>query len=235
MEFKKRSNLPELMDDPQLPESDLHLALKDLGTVNKYLGGNTITIDALKKLIKTHPKKKRWRVVDVGCSDGEVLREIAKAFKNTTGDIEFLGLDINSKSIKRAKEKSKGISNLSFNTQNILEIEESSLNCDVIICTLTMHHFTDDEILVFLEKFKKLAEIGIVVNDLERSKVAYRLFQIFSSIFMKSKVAKYDGKISIARSFKRQDLETYSKQLALTDYSIDWKWAFRYVWVIKNI
>ncbi len=235
MNFKNRSTTPELMDDPSLPEVDLHLALKDLATVNKYLGGNHITITALEDLISAHPEKKKWNVVDVGCGDGEVLRHIAKHFKNSAVDISFYGVDINDKSIDSAREKSKGYDNLSFSRQNILTIDDTTFECDVIICTLTMHHFSDEQLLVFMEKFKKLASIGIIVNDLQRSKIAYRLFQLFSGIFMKSKIAKYDGRVSIARSFRRKELETYSKQLALDNYSIQWKWAFRYLWVIKTI
>ncbi|WP_035336743.1 methyltransferase domain-containing protein [Dokdonia sp. PRO95] len=235
MNFKNRSTTPELMDDPSLPEVDLHLALKDLATVNKYLGGNHITITALEDLISAHPAKKKWNVVDVGCGDGEVLRHIAKHFKNSAVDISFFGVDINDKSIDSAREKSKDFDNLSFSRQNILTIDDTTFECDVIICTLTMHHFSDEQLLVFMEKFKKLASIGIIVNDLQRSKIAYRLFQLFSGIFMKSKIAKYDGRVSIARSFRRKELETYSKQLALDDYSIQWKWAFRYLWVIKTI
>ena len=235
MNFKNRSTTPELMDDPSLPEVDLHLALKDLATVNKYLGGNHITITALEDLISAHPEKKKWNVVDVGCGDGEVLRHIAKHFKNSAVDISFYGVDINDKSIDSAREKSKDFDNLSFSRQNILTIDDTTFECDVIICTLTMHHFSDEQLLVFMEKFKKLASIGIIVNDLQRSKIAYRLFQLFSGIFMKSKIAKYDGRVSIARSFRRKELETYSKQLALDDYSIQWKWAFRYLWVIKTI
>ncbi|WP_405250320.1 methyltransferase domain-containing protein [Dokdonia sp. Asnod3-C12] len=235
MNFKNRSTTPELMDDPSLPEVDLHLALKDLATVNKYLGGNHITITALEDLISAHPEKKKWNVVDVGCGDGEVLRHIAKHFKNSAVDISFYGVDINDKSIDSAREKSKGYDNLTFSRQNILTIDDTTFECDVIICTLTMHHFSDEQLLVFMEKFKKLASIGIIVNDLQRSKIAYRLFQLFSGIFMKSKIAKYDGRVSIARSFRRKELETYSKQLALDNYSIQWKWAFRYLWVIKTI
>ncbi|WP_405224372.1 methyltransferase domain-containing protein [Dokdonia sp. Asnod1-B02] len=235
MNFKNRSTTPELMDDPSLPEVDLHLALKDLATVNKYLGGNHITITALEDLISAHPEKKKWNVLDVGCGDGEVLRHIAKHFKNSAIDISFYGVDINDKSIDSAREKSKDFDNLTFSRQNILTIDETTFECDVIICTLTMHHFSDEQLLVFMEKFKKLASIGIIVNDLQRSKIAYRLFQLFSGIFMKSKIAKYDGRVSIARSFRRKELETYSKQLALDDYSIQWKWAFRYLWVIKTI
>lgn len=235
MNFNTRSTLPELMDDPTLPEADLRLALKDIATVNRFLGGNAITIKALEKMITRHPSKKKWRVVDVGCGDGEVLRQIARYFKDKPYTIDFLGVDINDKSIERARHKSEGIEQLTFSTQNILTINESTFDCDVILCTLTMHHFSDEQLIAFMKKFQELASIGIIVNDLQRSKIAYRLFQLFSGIFMKSKIAKYDGRISIARSFRKEELETYSKQLALRDYSINWKWAFRYVWVIRTI
>lgn len=235
MNFKKRSNLPELMDDPNLPEDQLRLALKDIALVNKYLGGNVITIKALEKLIKLYPDKKEWKIVDVGCSDGEVLRQIAYHFSKKNINIQFLGIDINAKSILRAQKKSKGLENISFQEKDILTLDETTFSCDIILCTLTVHHFTDNEIIKFLSKFKVLAKTAIIVNDLERSKIAYRLYQLFSAVFMKSSVTKYDGKVSIARSFKRKDLESYSKQLALTNYSISWKWAFRYLWIIKTI
>lgn len=235
MNFTRRSTRPELMDDPSLPLDELQLALKDIAVVNRYLGGNIITIRALENMIAAHPEKRHWTVVDVGCGDGEVLRQVARHFKNASHKIEFLGIDINDKSIDSAREKSKGLKNILFSTQNIMTIDASTFDCDVILCTLTMHHFSDEQILLFMSKFQKLAAIGIIVNDLERSKIAYRLFQLFSGIFMKSNVAKHDGRVSIARAFKKGELETYSKQLALSDYSIDWKWAFRYVWVIRTI
>lgn len=235
MNFNKRSTAAELMDDPSLPEADLKLALKDIALVNRFLGGNAITIKALEHMIARSPDKKEWKVVDVGCGDGELLRQITHYFKDKPYTIDFLGVDINIKSINRARQKSVGIKQLAFSTQNILTINESTFDCDVILCTLTMHHFSDEQLIAFMKKFQKLASIGIIVNDLQRSKVAYRLFQLFSGIFMKSKIAKYDGRISIARSFRKEELETYSKQLALRDYSINWKWAFRYVWVIRTI
>ena len=235
MNFNKRSTAPELMDDAELPEAELRLALKDLAVVNKYLGGNQITITALEGMITSQPDKKLWRVMDVGCGDGEVLRQIARHFKNLDYKIDFIGLDINEKSIARARKKSEGISHLTFSTQNILTLDAATAGCDIILCTLTMHHFTDQQICTFIKTFVQLASTGVIINDLQRSKIAYRLFQLFSGIFMKSKIAKYDGKVSIARAFKKEELETYSKQLALDSYSIQWKWAFRYLWVIKTI
>lgn len=235
MDFTVRSTTPELMDNPEVDESELRLALKDIALVNKYLGGNSVTIGAIEKLLRSNPEKSVWSITDFGCGDGEVLRQIATHFKNHPQSIKFIGVDINPKSIERAKLKSSGFTNLTFRTENILDVQEDKNDCDIILCTLTMHHFSDGEILLFLRKFIKLASVAIIINDLHRSKIAYRLFQLFSGIFMKSYIAKYDGRVSIARAFKRENLETYSKKLALVKSTIRWKWAFRYLWVIKTI
>jgi hypothetical protein len=75
---------------------------------------------------------------------------------------------------------------------------------------------------------------GIIVNDLHRSKLAYRLFQMIIFIFKLKKMTAEDGLISILRGFKREDLEKYSRELQLKNYSIKWKWAFRYQWIIEK-
>jgi hypothetical protein len=40
--------------------------------------------------------------------------------------------------------------------------------------------------------------------------------------------------VSILRGFKKKELQAFSKQLNLTKYTIDWKWAFRYQWIIEK-
>ena len=53
---------------------------------------------------------------------------------------------------------------------------------------------------VTINEYVELAKIGIVINDLQRSGLAYYLFKLFSLIFIKTDVAKIDGLISISNS-----------------------------------
>jgi hypothetical protein len=52
---------------------------------------------------------------------------------------------------------------------------------------------------------------------------------------MKSPIARHDGRISIARGFILEELKQFSKHLGFENDTIGWKWAFRYLWVIKKI
>jgi heme/copper-type cytochrome/quinol oxidase subunit 2 len=47
-------------------------------------------------------------------------------------------------------------------------------------------------------------------------------------------MSREDGLVSILRGFKKEELVAFSKQLQLNNFAIQWKWAFRYQWIIKT-
>ncbi len=229
-----RSDEKELMDDPLLEEKALKIALSDISRVNSMLGGNSITINAVHKLLKNSERDKEVVILDLGCGDGEMLRNISDSFRNQNIKIKLIGVDLNEKSLIYAKELSGAYPEITFLHLNLLEIDQEAFSCDVIICTLTLHHLTCEEIKRVIKKSVKLASTGVIINDLQRSKLAYYLFRLFSFFFIKGHVAKNDGLISIKRGFKKQELVRYATTLDLKRYHIDWKWAFRYRWIIET-
>src|SRR5688572_33486771 len=77
--FKKRSEEIELMDDLQLSNDDLRRNLDELETINFWLGGHKVVLQALQKLLPQLRELNRpITVADVGCGGGDMLREIAK-------------------------------------------------------------------------------------------------------------------------------------------------------------
>lgn len=234
-DLKHRCAEDELMDDPSLSEVKLNEALKDISFVNKWLGGNGITVNAVRNIINQYPTKKEWTIADVGCGDGEMLRILSNYFKDSAVTFKFIGIDINEKGLQRARELSTDFKNIRYKNIDILKISEDHVTYDLLISTLTLHHIKEFEILNFLKGMLRRSHYGVIINDLQRSPVAYRLFSIFSRIFIKSPIARNDGLISIASAFKRKDFKRYSQKLGLTTYKITWKWAFRYLWYIQLI
>ncbi|WP_350285763.1 methyltransferase domain-containing protein [uncultured Croceitalea sp.] len=232
MNFTYRSSILELMDDPNLEADKYRQAYLDINRCNKWLGGNKITIKALKILLKSRAQKS-YTILDMGCGDGEMLRQVAQAFKKKPVKLNLIGVDLKDDILDLAREKSVDYPAIQFKNQNILALTETS-GCDVLLCTLTMHHFTDEQIKIFLTKFSKVARIGVVINDLQRSKLAYALFKLFSIFFIRSHTAKYDGLVSITKGFLKNELWAYAKNISTMQHSIQWKWAFRYVWVMQT-
>lgn len=232
-DLKNRSEQPELMDDFKEGLPALRAVYNDINRVNMILGGNSITISAVSKLIISHPKAV-YTIVDMGCGDGAMLRELAQFSRKYAIKMLLIGVDLNADVVKLAREASLAYPEITYIKRDILELDVSELHCDIIINTLAMHHFSDDNIVVFLQKFNQLASIGVVINDLQRSKLAYYLFKLYSIIFIRTETAKVDGLISISKGFLRSDLLKYAKVFPELEHKIKWKWAFRYVWVMNS-
>ena len=231
--MKQRSLLPELMDDPSLDAVALQQALDEVTLVNRILGGNQVTTRGLDYFFKKFPQD-QYVIADMGCGDGATLRTVASYCRKKDISVNLLGYDLNPKSIALAREKSADYPEIQFEVQDILKLDTHSFSCDIILSVLTMHHFTNAEINKFLNQFLQLARLGVVINDLQRNRLAYVLFKAFSRVFMRSYIARYDGLISIKRAFTKKELVTFTKKLPVNRYQLSWCWAFRYLWILEK-
>lgn len=230
----KRTNTTEIMDDFDLQGTELEITLDDLTKINKWLGGNKITLQGVKKLLQKHPASKPITMVDVGCGNGSMLREIANWGRSAGYDLRLTGIDANPHAIEIASRKSEFFPEINYKAINIFSEEFKKGKYDVVLCTLTLHHFKDEEIEEIMTNFYRQAKLGVVINDLHRSREAYFLFRAFCKVFINNKIARDDGLTSILRGFKKKELKRFAAQLPAANQEIKWKWAFRYQWIIQK-
>lgn len=229
-----RTDLEESMDDFSMDNDGLVTALDDIARINQLLGGNSVTLDGVKTLIKDFPKDQLITIIDFGCGGGDMLRMLSKYGAENNLQFKLIGIDANEATIRHAEKCSTEFENISYLAEDIFLYDFSKFSIDIALITLTLHHFKDDGIINIMKVIYNLVKKGIVVNDLQRSKMAYRLFQVIIFIFRLEKMTANDGLISILRGFKRKDLEKFSTQLNFKKVSIQWKWAFRYQWIITK-
>ncbi|MGA9213087.1 class I SAM-dependent methyltransferase [Kaistella sp.] len=230
-----RTDLEESMDDFSMDNEGLITALSDIAKINQLLGGNSITLNGVKNLLKNVPKNTEITIMDFGCGSGDMLRMLSKFGTKNNLKFNLIGIDANEATIRHAEKCSTEFENISYLKEDIFEYDFSKYKIDIALITLTLHHFKDEEILKIMRVIFNLVKKGIVANDLQRSKLAYRLFQMIIFIFRLEKMTANDGLISILRGFKREDLEKFTKDMGFKKYSIKWKWAFRYQWIINKL
>ena len=234
LDTRYRTDLEESMDDFSMDNDGLVTALNDIARINQLLGGNSVTLDGVQHLIKDLPKDQTITIMDFGCGSGDMLRMLSKFGAENNLKFQLIGIDANEATIRHAEKCSTEFENITYLAEDIFLYDFSKYNIDIALITLTLHHFKDDEILKIIRVILNLVKNGIVVNDLQRSKLAYRLFQAIIFIFRLEKMTANDGLISILRGFKKPDLEIFSQQLDFKKYSISWKWAFRWQWIIEK-
>lgn len=228
----KRSTQREILDNFDLRGPELEENFDDLDRVNKMLGGYAITLEGIEKIFNSGCFTQPVSIMDVGCGNGSMLREVAKMGRQKGIKMKLKGVDANENAIEIARKQSKEYPDLYFEVRDVTSPDFREEKVDIVLCTLTLHHFDDNQIEDLMVGFSKMCLMGIVINDLHRSRWAYYLFDAFSRIFVKNEIARKDGLTSVLRSFKKEDLQRYGRNLQVREQLISWKWAFRYQWIL---
>lgn len=218
------------MDDFTLEGVHLRDNLDILATINKWLGGNRISLKGVERLVAEQAMEREIVIVDLGCGNGDMLRRVARLGAKLGYNFKLIGVDANQDTIKYAEELSATYKNITYLQLNIFSEAFQELEYDIALLTLFLHHLDDHELIYHLNWLKKQTKLGIVVNDLHRSKLAYCLFYVVSLVF-NNKIVRNDGLISILRSFKKSELENYAKEIKVKS-EISWCWAFRFQWIM---
>lgn len=223
------------MDDFSLEGEELREALDKIASINQLLGGNKVTLDGVKQLLGAISLNETITIVDIGCGNGDMLRTLAQYAQKSGLVVELIGIDANRFTVNHAQQLSTAYENISFRCEDIFDTSFKEVKADLFLCTLTLHHFKNEGIEYLLPLFYRNSRLGIVINDLQRSGLAYRLFQLLCVVFRLNTMSREDGLISILRGFTKEELILFSNQMNFNKWSIRWRWAFRYQWIISKL
>lgn len=228
MSFFNRSEALEILDVTHPAPADLRMIYEDIAACNRLLGAHTALLREIKSI--KFPNSKDLLIQDIGCGNGELIRYLSTHLKPIYPNAHFLGIDCNPVILEEAQLKSNTFDNISF--INIDVLNENTPKADLILLSLTLHHFSNENLPLLLERLTKNTHAIILISDLERSWLSHFLFAIFAKVFLKHSIAIADGKTSIKRGFKKKELMAFAAQLPQHHHQIRWKWAFRYHWVL---
>ena len=144
-----RSTQEEIMDDFSMEGDLLQRTLDRLGWINRWLGGNQITLKGLNSLLKNIPAEQEVTIVDLGCGNGDMLRVIADVARKKRQKVKLIGIDANKFTINYARQQSVNYPEISYLHDTIPSSVFSELTYDIVLSTLFFHHFTHTE---FAEK-----------------------------------------------------------------------------------
>ena len=232
--YTRRSYQKELLDRDDIPFADIQKNMNELNIVNAYLGGHKITCNGIKKILdkqNTEPADKTWIICEIGCGGGDNLLAINKWCKKNNIKVFFIGIDINPHCIESAR--SIPLDNLELIASDYRNVILNT-KPDIIFSSLFCHHFTDEELESQLQWLKKNSSRGFFINDLHRHPLAYHSIKILTRLFSRSYLVKNDAPVSVLRGFKKSEWISLLKKADISDFNIEWKWAFRWLVVVNS-
>jgi ubiquinone/menaquinone biosynthesis C-methylase UbiE len=231
--LQQRSYEAELIDDFSLSNDALRQNLEELAIINRWLGGNEVTLAGLKKLKHKFPKNEALSIADLGAGGGDMLALMARWCSKQQVDARLVGVDANDFMIKFGQDNTKNYPQISYIHEDIFAESFIKQRFDVVTMTLFCHHFTDEQLIQLFSQLKTQARIGFVINDLHRHWFAYWSIAWLTRFFSKSYLVKNDAKLSVWRGFSRKELEQILQKAGHHHYTIRWRWAFRWEVVVE--
>jgi 2-polyprenyl-3-methyl-5-hydroxy-6-metoxy-1,4-benzoquinol methylase len=224
--FKHRSNKKELLDESEIPKELLYQNLKELETVNKYLGGHNVSINGIKKIVVD--KSKLYNIIDIGCGGGDSLKAIAKWATRNKYKVQLTGIDLKQDCINYAKINCKTYYQINFRCDDFRNAFTKPELINIVHASLFCHHFSETEIIKFIELCSKNEAI-FLINDLERNPFAYYSIKLITKLFSKSPLVKNDAPLSVLRGFKKLEWIALLQQASIKKYIVKNHWAFRHL------
>ncbi|NJN41362.1 MAG: methyltransferase domain-containing protein [Flammeovirgaceae bacterium] len=115
-DLSRRSLQAELMDNLDCEGKVVEQTLYELDVINKWLGGNAVTLNGLKKLLDNSTVP--IQIVDIGCGSGEMLKKINHHYNSRS--IFLTGIDANPNIVALAQRHTGNVSNIQLICENIL-------------------------------------------------------------------------------------------------------------------
>ena len=231
--FKHRSKEVEIMDNLLCKGEVVDQTLRELETINRLLGGNKVTLQGIQQLL-IYQKPTHLSIADLGCGGGDILKLVADWGVSHRIRLALTGIDANPNIVAFAKRNSEGYPTIKYQALNIFSKEFKETQFDMVVATLFTHHFSDDELVALFTLLRKQTKIGIVINDLHRHWLAYYSIKFITALFSKSAMVKFDAPLSVLRGFTRKEIEALLAAAGIDNYTLHWKWAFRWQLVIRT-
>jgi Methylase involved in ubiquinone/menaquinone biosynthesis len=233
MDLSFRSAKKELIDQQDIPFGDIRQNMIELEIINSRLGGHQITIEGFKKLVSLPADQKKFLVCEIGCGGGDNLKAIERFNNKKQLDLSFIGIDINPETIRYAARNCSSLKNICFITADYKAAKFID-QPDIIFSSLFCHHFTNQELIEILKWNKANARIGFFINDLQRHWLAYKAIKLLSALFSKSYLLKNDAPVSVLKGFRKKELKELLQKAGINNFTIHWRWAFRWLIIVKN-
>lgn len=159
-------------------------------------------------------------VMEIGFGSGDFLAFLASQKMH----LKLIGIDLHPWAEKVAKERHGSHTGIEFLMGDIRTYALAK-KPDVIISSLVLHHFSDQEIVDLVSWMNGHCRQGWIAGDLQRHHLAMYGVKLLSQVLRVCPIVKNDAPLSVCRSFRAKD---WQRILGKSGVCIERKFPFKY-------
>jgi 2-polyprenyl-3-methyl-5-hydroxy-6-metoxy-1,4-benzoquinol methylase len=215
MSLAARSTAAERMDTDCVDYDDYASCLADLARVNQV----TLTHRPLLAwLARETANLRAFSLLDVACGHGDLLRRVRRWSVQQHIDATLEGIDLNPWSLRAARAATPEDAAITWRHGDVFVFQPTQ-RYDFIVSSQFTHHLTDSDIVRFIAWMEQYAARGWFIADLRRHWLPYYGFGALALVAGWHRFVRYDGRVSIARSFVPEDWRRIVQAAGLDDAS----------------
>lgn len=210
----------ELLDLPPSCYSTEELAgtLADIRLVNRYLGDVRAVVKHLTRV--GSPRPEGLKILDIATGSADIPVAIARWMRDRGLPSSITAVDVNPLTVAVARERVAPYPEIEVLVADGLRLPFADKSFDIVLCSKTIHHFSDEQVVRLLEGIARVARQGYVVMDLRRSWVAFGLMYLLTRLFTSNRLTRCDGPLSVLRSFTAGELAGFAARAGLSGYRV---------------
>jgi SAM-dependent methyltransferase len=224
---------PELMDVEQPVTPELERDLENLETLNRVFGSHALVLDFLRpRLNAARPELRPWRILDLATASGDIPRRIARWAERKRIAVQIDAVDFQASTLEIARRRSAGFANIAYHRGDIRNFGDGE-KWDVVLCSLALHHFSDDDAVRVLRHAASLAGRHVLVADLRRCAMGTLGVDLLTATWMREPMTAADARTSVRRAFSFGEMARLARAAGWKNFRHARKFCFRQaLWMV---
>ena len=224
------ANSIELLDAPVHDHAELEQSLGHVAEVNYWLGGYRAVLRALGPLVQ---RGVATSILDIGTGSADIPLVIDRWAQRCSLDVTIHATDVHPQMSAIAAQRVATTNRIVIETADALALPFRDRAFDVVLLSLTLHHFERDAQLRALREAARVARRAIIVNELERNwpnLLGARFLAL--TRWRSNRLTRHDGPLSVLRAFRPLELTTLASAAGLPVASLQRGFFYRLTMVI---
>ena len=189
----------ELLDGPLDDPEALADNLRDLRRINRWLGGVSLTRSAI---ACARRRTESLSLLDVGTGGADIPLALIDGASGRGVQLRIVGLDSRREILEaavRADPAAASTPDLELRLGDGLALPFDDRSFDVVHCSLVVHHLAPEEAVALFDEMRRVARIGVVINDLDRSRIGWLGAWLIGHLLTRNRYTRHDAPLSVRR------------------------------------
>lgn len=217
----------ELIDLPGHPYDDVVRALREIEWVNRHLAGWRVLRRCLPRLLDPLPPGRPLRVLDLGTGSGDLPRAMAGWARRRGRRMLAVGVDRGAEVVEFARRQCAGDPDVRIVRGDLFHLPFPPRQFDLVVCSLFLHHFAPEAAVRVLRVMAANSRHAILVNDLQRHRLAYWGIWALSRVYLRGRLFRHDAPVSVLRAYRDGELRDLLRRAGLRQVQVERIFPFR--------